>query len=169
MSMTRAEITRQILTWEAVATRAQAVAAELRTQLADAARKELVEQGTAPTWRMPDLAVVTLPVSKPAVVVADQVALTQWAANHRPDEVELAIRPASLKALLRQVEADGDVVYLPGDGEIVPGLEPSPGGQPKSLMIRADPAGAAQIGADADDIMTAIAAALAEPAGIDNP
>jgi hypothetical protein len=47
--MNRAEMTRMILTWEAVATHAQTMAAELRCQLAQDARAELVEQGTAPT------------------------------------------------------------------------------------------------------------------------
>lgn len=167
--MNRAEMTRMILTWEAVAARAQTMAAELRIQLDTAARAELEEQGTAPTWRMPDLATVTLPVSKPSVVVADQTALTKWAALRLPGEVELAIRPASLRALLRQVDADGDLIYLRDGGEVVPGLEVRPGGQPKALSIRADPAGMAQISAEADDIMAALAAALAEPVGVDNP
>jgi hypothetical protein len=117
---------------------------------------------------MPDLATVTLPVSKPAVVVTDQTALTKWAILHRPSEVALAIRPTSLKALLREVQADSGLVFLPG-GEVVPGLAARPGGEPKALTIRADPAGAAQINAEAGDIMTALCGALAEPVGIDNP
>lgn len=167
--MNRAEMVSTILTWEAVATRAQTMAAELRGQLAEDARAELEEQGTAPSWRIADLATVTLPVSKPAVMVADPVALTKWMIARRPAEVELTVRPASLKALLRQVGADGDLVFIPGDGEVVPGLEVRPGGQPKALTIRADPAGMAQISAEADDIMTAVAAALDEPVGVDNP
>lgn len=169
MSMNRAEKIRQILTWETVAAKAQALAAELRAQLDEDARAELVGQGTAPRWDVPGLATATLAVTKPSVVVADQTALTTWMVSRRPDEVELAIRPTSLRALLRQVDADGDLIYLRDGGEVVPGLEVRPGGEPKALTIRADPAGAAQINAEADDIMTALAAALDEPPGVDNP
>lgn len=165
--MTRVEMTRQILIWEAVATGAKEMAGELRDQLAEAAHTELAEQGTAPTWNMPDLATVTLPMSKPTTVVADQTALTQWMRLRRPTETEVTIRPTSLRSLLREVRADGDLIHLP-DGEIVPGLEVRPGGQPKALAIRANPACAAQIDAEAADIMTAIASALDEPAGIDD-
>lgn len=161
-------MTRQILTWEAVAAQAQARATQLRLQLAEDARAELDEQGTAPTWRIPGVATVTLPVTRSTVVVGDPVALTQWMVSRRPDEVELAIRKASLTALLRQVEVDGDLIFLPG-GEVVPGLATRPGGEPRALTIRADPAGAAQIAAEADDIMAALSAALDEPVGVDAP
>lgn len=166
--MTRADLVRTVLVWEAVARQANAKAAEAREQLSADARAELEEQGTAPTWRLPDLATITLPVTKRAIVVADADALTKWAAERRPDDVEVVTqyRPASLKALLAQVRDDDGLTYLDG-GESVPGLAVREGGQPRTLTIRPSSDAVAVLDAAAGDIVSAVAAALAETPGAD--
>jgi hypothetical protein len=168
---TRADLVRSILIWDRVAASAAKVAAELREQLARDARAEYAEQGTAPTWRLPDLATVTLPVSRQTVAVADQAALTAWMATRRPEQVQTVqqIRPAGLKALLGQIcVVDGDLPTL-DDGELVPGLTVRPGGQPRALTLRAAPEATAVLDAEADAVLGSIAAALGEPIGLEDP
>lgn len=138
--MNRAEQIQQILRLEGIATAARRLAEQHREALAEQARAELAEQGTAPTWRMPGLGVVTMPLSREAAVVADPAALLAWAAERYPTEVETIhqVRAAFQTTLLGRAVCDGDVVVDPATGEIVPGLAVRPGGQPRALTIRAD-------------------------------
>jgi hypothetical protein len=164
----RAELVRSILIWERAAARIADITADLRSQLAADARAEYDEQGTAPTWRLPDLATVTLPVSKTAVVVTDERELVKWAVVRRPDAIEPRIRPASLKALLSEVVTDGELPHLE-DGEFVPGVEVRPGGIPKALSVRASAEAAGVLKAEAASVLAAIAAAMGEPVGLESP
>lgn len=163
--MNRADLVRSALVWEQVAAEARRRAGEAREQLAADARAELSEQGTAPTWRMPDLATVTLPVSKESVTLADIDALTKWAAERYPSEVEMVaqIRPAWIAAIPQWTTVEGDVVCDAATGEIVPGLAVRPGGQPGALTIRASTAAKAVLAAGVEDIVAAVAGALSEP------
>lgn len=138
--MNRFEMIRRTLMWEQVAAAAKAKAAKLRDDLTQDARAEYAEQGTAPTWRLPDIGTVTLPVSKDSVYVADEAALLAWVETNVPSEVETVkrIRPGYLPVLLSVVRhEDGDVFDM--EGTIIPGLAVRDGGQPGSLSFRPSP------------------------------
>lgn len=149
--MNRAEIAAEIVRWEGLAAAATARATAHRAVLETAARAEL-EQGTVPTWRMPGIGTVTLPVSREAVIVADPAAWVAWVAARHPGEIVQQIRPTSERALLGRLTVDGDVVVDPDTGEIVPGLSVRPGGVPGRLALRltADAREAAQAAAAVD-------------------
>ncbi len=136
--MNRFEKIRQTLVWESVAAAAKAKASAIRDELTQDAQAEYAEQGTAPTWRLPDIGTVSLPVSKETVYVSDADALLAWVKVHFPEEVEALhrVRPAFLTALLAKVEPIEDVACVPMSGDIVPGLAVRPGGQPQSLSFR---------------------------------
>jgi hypothetical protein len=134
-------ITRTLML-ESVAANARARAAVLRAELAEAARAELEREGTAPTWRLPDIGTVTLPVSTERVYVADEAALLAWVKAHAsegdPDDVLETIervKPSYLAELLTLVEiVDGRVID--DLGTVVPGLAIRPGGVPQALSFR---------------------------------
>lgn len=153
----------QILLWEQVATRAKARADTVRADLAEAARTEYRDQGAAPSWRLPDLASVTLPLSKPTVQVADPAAWTAWVQANHPTEVETTVRPGFLPALARSLAPDGEDAVLAGTGEVVPGLRMLPGGVPGALTIRPVAGARTAINGVVDGLLESIAAALAEP------
>lgn len=137
--MKRFEVIRQTLLWESIAAAAQAKAARLRDELNTEALAEFETHGTAPTWRPPDLATVTLPVSRDTVFVSDANALLQWVVKRHPTEVERIrqVRPGFVVALLASVDHDGRNVVSPdGSGEIVPGLAVRAGGRPGALSFR---------------------------------
>lgn len=138
--MNRAEHVTTIARLEALATEATQRAAALRSALAADAAAEWAEQGTAPTWRMPDIGTVTLPVSKTNVSVTDHTQLASWVSRTWPSEVELAVRPAFMTALKARMVCDEDVVVDGKTGEIVPGVTVRPGGEPRGLTIRLEPA-----------------------------
>jgi hypothetical protein len=164
---TRAELARDIILWEQVAAAATKRAAEAREQLAQAARDELTKQGTAPSWTIPGVAKIILPVSQPKIRIGDERALVKWATERRPHALETRIRDSDLRALMKQLDSDGEAVFIADDGEVVPGLVFVPGGQPGTLTVRADSAAKAEIGQTAGSIVEAIAAALGEPAVIE--
>jgi hypothetical protein len=132
--MNRADVIRQILLWERVAEQATARAAAFRQQLQANAVAELTEQGTAPSWRSPEVGLVFLPVSKTAPVVTDHEALAKWVSLTRPSEVEMRVRPAYVKALRDGARIEGDVV-TDRDGTVIPGMEVRPGGNPGSVTF----------------------------------
>lgn len=158
--MNRYEMIRRTLLWEQVAAAARAKAAELREELTEAARAELAEQGTAPTWRLPDLATVTLPISKESVYVSDQDAVTKWVAERHPDEIEeiVQVRPGFLM-LLTGSEHDGENVF-DRHGEVIPGLSVRPGGQPGSLAFRPSREAKAVLAAAATETVDALTEAV---------
>jgi hypothetical protein len=167
--MNRADMVRSIITWEQVSQEALRRAQDLRDQLAAMARAELENQGTAPTWRMPGLATVTLPVSKPSAAVENLPELTAWAASRMPHAVETItqIRPANLKALLAAVDLTGELPATE-DGELIPGVVIRPGGIPKALTVRTDKAGAVHLTAQAEQVVASIAELLSTPIGMED-
>ncbi|TDC48847.1 hypothetical protein E1258_27630 [Micromonospora sp. KC207] len=136
--MNRTERVQEVLRLEGLADAAKKRAAEHRAALDADARAELEREGTAPSWRLPDIGTVALAVSKEAPVVADIEALTKWCLARYPGEVETVhqIRASFQTALLGRVVCDGDVVVDPGTGEVVPGMAVRLGGMPQSLSIR---------------------------------
>lgn len=142
--MNRADVVKGVLMWEAVARMATERAGELRAQLAADARAELAEQGTAPTWRLQDIATVSLPVSREAIAVTDPAALTEWVSRRHPEEIVPSVRPAFAKVLLARLAHDGGTVLDPSTGEVVPGAGVRLGGEPGALRIKAA-AGAEQV------------------------
>lgn len=69
--MNRRELAAEIVRLEGLAAAAKARAAGHRAELEADACRELEEQGTAPTWRLPGLGTVLLSTSREAPVVAD--------------------------------------------------------------------------------------------------
>lgn len=141
--MNRSDTVRNILVLEQFAAEAKRLAGQHRDRLGAEARAELEQHGTAPTWRLPDIAQVVLPVSKQAVLVSDAALLQAWVQHHTPDEIEVVttrrVRPGYVNALLGEVIADGEAVVWRQTGEVVPGLAVRAGGVPGSLSIKADP------------------------------
>lgn len=135
--MNRQDLITRTLMLESVAAEAKGRAQKLRDLLAADARAEFAEQGTAPTWRIQDVGTVTLPVSSERVVVSDEDALTAFAKQRFPDEVEVLerIRPAFLPVLIGFMDHDDERVF-DGEGTVVPGLSVRPGGTPQSLSFR---------------------------------
>lgn len=160
--MNRADVVRNILIWERVAEAATEKAREYRNQLDADARAEFEEQGTAPTWRLADIATVSLPVSKQRVVVDDERALVGWVQRTRPTEVETRVRKGFLSVLPNVVRVDDGQVF-DQEGELVPGLSVRPGGIPGAVTIRAADEAKALISAHARDMLAAIDGAFNEP------
>jgi hypothetical protein len=158
-------VVRQALIWEAAAKKAYARAARWREQLDADARAELAEQGTAPTWRLPDLAMVTLPVSKETVVVADLDRLAKWVQSTHPTEVEtvVQVRPAFVTRLLAVARVDGELA-VDGEGTVIPGLSVRPGGVPQTLRFTPTPEARLVLGEAAERVLDLVAVSLHLPA-----
>jgi len=154
--MNRAEIVRGVLIWEQVAAAAKERAGEFRERLNADARAEFDEQGTAPTWRLPDIGAVTLPVSVETPYVADMEALQKWAADRYPAEVETVVqlRPEFVAGLTARVIVDDGQVIDQTLGEVVPGFGVRAGGIPKALSIRPTPAAKSMIREVADGVIS---------------
>lgn len=137
--MSIADDAKTILLLESFADEARRLAGERRAALAERARKQLETDGIAPTWRLPEVATVTLTVTKTAAYVADEAKLLDWVYAKHPNEIEevVRVRSAFLGQLLASVVVEGDVVADPETGEIVPGIGVRHGGRPDKLSIRA--------------------------------
>ena len=100
--MNRADRVSHILQLEALAAAARARALVMRSDLADEATTELEREGAAPTWRLPEIGTVSMPLSKETVVVADPAALLAWCQERHPEQIRQVaeIYPAALTALL---------------------------------------------------------------------
>lgn len=164
--MNRAEKVRQALIWEAAAKKAYARAARWRDQLTAEARTELAEQGSAPTWRFPEIGTALLPVTQQAVVVVDPDAFLKYVQGNRPDGVEtiVRVRPSFQTRLLTQVEADADGNVLDDEGTVVPGLAVRQGGQPMTLRLSPTREASQVLGEAADQVLALVAASLHLPA-----
>jgi hypothetical protein len=161
--MNRAEVIRQVFLWDRVAEQAVAQAAVFRAMLQAEAVAEFKEQGTAPTWRLQDIAAVVLPISRTAPVVADHEALAKWVSLTRPSEVELRVRPAYVKALRDGARIAGDAV-IDREGTVIPGMAVRDGGVPGSVTLTAE-AAAKQVAAEAAErVLDMVAVALHLPA-----
>lgn len=163
----RAETVKAILVLEAFADEARRLAGEHRTRLGEEAISELGEQGTAPTWRIADIARVTLPVSKQRIDVSDLDSLRGWVEARHPEEVETItttrVRPEFVNALLAYLVPVDDVVIDPETGEIVPGLRVRPGGLPGTLTITAERKVKVLAAVTARDMLGTAQAALVGP------
>jgi hypothetical protein len=163
----RQEMITRTLMLESVAANARARAAVLRAELAEVARAELEREGTAPTWRLPDIGTVTLPVSTERVYVADEAALLAWVKDWPGDPAEVIetierIKPSYLADLLNVVEiVDGRVID--DLGTVVPGLAIRPGGVPQALSFRPSKDAQAVARAAAEKLMADVEAALDGP------
>lgn len=138
--MNRAELVKQVLLYDQLAAAAKAKSAVYREQLDTQARAELEQQGMAPTWRLPDIGTVTLPVSQETLYVADVKARDAWLAQHYPDAILEEVVHTADRVFVAQLEkrlavTDGLIVD-PGTGMEVPGYAIRPGGMPQSLTIR---------------------------------
>jgi hypothetical protein len=170
--MNRFELIRRTLMWSQVKAAAAAKEAALREQLTADARAEFEEQGTAPTWRLPDIGTVTLPVSNEAVYVTNEAALVEWAKRDWPTEVVTVekIRPAFLQVLLSNVAVPaGEVAVDSGSGEIIPGLSVRPAGTPGSLSFRPTPLAKQVAAAGAERLMESVEKAIGEPIVLEVP
>jgi len=157
--VTRTELTQAIIWLDQVAAKAKEESAKLRSDLAVDARAEFVEQGTAPTWRIPDVATITASVTHESVGVADDAAFVSWVAVRYPTEVETVtvVRPAWRAYLLTQAVVNGEVACLPDTGEVVPGLSVRAGGDFAGIAIRATAAAKAAFGAVAGEALRQMA------------
>lgn len=162
---------RQTLLWEQVAAAARAKAAKFREELTADAQVEYAEQGTAPTWRLPDIGTVSLPVSRETVYVTDEAALLAWVKVHYPEEVETQerVRPAFLGGLIGAVEPAGDVACIPLTGTVVPGLAVREGGQPGSLSFRPSPDAKRVAAAGAERLVESLESAIGQPIVLAEP
>lgn len=166
--MNRFEHIRRVLVWESVAAAARAKAAGIRDQLTADARAEYEEQGTAPTWRLPDIGTVSLPVSKETVYVADERALLAWVKAFPADDADVIetverIKPWYVADLLRLVQVvDGNVID--DLGTVVPGLAVRPGGTPGSLSFRPSTLAKEVAAAGAERLMEDVERAIEAPA-----
>lgn len=169
--MSRADTVRNILVLEEFAAQARKLAAEHRAALLAEAAAELAEHGTAPTWRMPDVATISLSISKGAIVVSDPDALKAWVAHRNPSEIETVlttkVRASFVNALTSQLVAEDGMVIDPATGEIVPGLTAQEGGRAGSLSIRAEHGVKAVVGSAVTEMLGTARAAIAPPAPVE--
>lgn len=136
--MNRQEAVEAIVWLDALAAQARTEAAKYRADLLADARAEFEEQGTAPTWRIPDVATVAASVSHASVYVCDETAFTRWVAARYPTEVETIerVRAAWQAGFLVRALGSVGIVNDPETGEVVPGLAIRPGGQFAGVSIR---------------------------------
>lgn len=169
--MNRQQMIERTLLWDQIAAAARAKSTALREQLTADATAELAEQGTAPTWRLPDIGTVTLPVSTETVYVADEAALLAWVKAFPADPGDVIetierIKPWYVNDLLRLVRVvDGNVIDE--DGTVVPGLAVRPGGQPKSLSFRPTAAAREVLAAGAGALVDEVERRLVAPIVLD--
>lgn len=136
--MNRADLTRQVLLFEQLAAAAKAKAAEARAELDQQAKTELETQGMAPTWRLPDVGTISLPVSQQSIYIADGNALMDWVAAREPvTAIDLVrcINPQYQRELEKRLVISGDDVVDQTTGEVVPGYGVRQGGLPMALRI----------------------------------
>lgn len=112
---------------------------ELREGMTADAKAEYLEQGTAPTWRMPGITVTTA-ITHPSVRVADDKALLAYVARRYPTEVETIrrVRGAFLADLLARLAQAGEPL-ADDEGTVIPGLEYVAGGEFRAISVRVEP------------------------------
>lgn len=136
--MSRLDDLRQVLWLEALASEALAEAGKRRAALQQEAEQDYRER-LSTKFEVRDVVVMTLPLSNRAVVVTDGSKFKSWVAANHPAEIEhvTQVRPAFQKNLLDNVaDTDGEVAFMPGTGEVIPGLGVRAGGTPKAITIR---------------------------------
>jgi hypothetical protein len=137
--MNRQDTVKAIIWLDQLMAQAKVERQKLAGDLAADARAEFEEQGTAPTWRIPDIATVAASVSHETVTVSDHVRFQRWVAKRYPTEIEevLVVRPAWLGDFLKRCQTNDLDAVDPDTGEIVPGLTVLPGGSFAGVSIRA--------------------------------
>lgn len=165
--MNRTERLQEVLRLEGLAAAASARARTYRDELSVEARDELAREGSAPTWRIPDLATITLAVSKETPYILDDHLFLTWCKQRYPDQVETVeqVRGAFRAQLLVDAIVSGDAVVDGGTGEVVPGAAVRPGGQPQSLTIRPSQAARAVYEAMGERTLEDLLAGPSEPQG----
>lgn len=160
--MNRADLAKQVLLYDSLASVAKDRAAGFRAELDIQARHELAEQGMAPTWRLPDVGTVTLPVSQESIALTNVAALLEWAVARHPDGVEMvpALKPAFVAGLEKRLGAAGDLVCDRETGELVPGYRVRLGGLPQALSIRPSSDAKAVMRQHAEGLLLAFEATL---------
>jgi hypothetical protein len=163
----RTELVTRIVFFDQIAARAKEAAQALRNDLTADARAEFEEQGTAPTWRIPEVATVATAVTHEAPGLADEAAFVAWVRERYPTEVETVhrARPAWMAPFLASLAASGDDAVDTSTGEVVPGITMRPGGNFAGVSIRPTAQGKAIIGAVAGaalEKVTASGFAIAE-------
>jgi len=143
---------RQVLWLEAVASKALEQAGELRRTLQLDAEQDYRDT-LSTKWAVQDVVTMLLPLSHRAIVVTDGAKFKAWVAQNHPAEIEhvTQVRPGFQKTLLETVaDTDGEIVFMPGTGEVIPGLSVREGGTPRAITIKADPAAKAALAAYAE-------------------
>lgn len=69
-----------------------------------------------------DLGKVSLCGGAAKAKVVDEVALLRWVKKNRPDQIREVVEPAYIRALLKEVDAEG-VAADEKTGEVIPGME----------------------------------------------
>lgn len=136
--MNRTQTVQTIIWLDQVAAAAKAEAGKLRERVYAEAKADFDVEGTAPTWRIPDVATIAASVSHESVSVGDAKAFAAWVRERYPTEVEdvPTVRPAWLAGFLERAEINGDVACDPETGEVVPGLSVRDGGRFAGVSIR---------------------------------
>lgn len=165
--MNRTERLQEVLRLEGLAAAATARAKTYREELAFEARDELAREGSAPTWRIQDLATITLAVSKETPYILDEHLLLTWCKQRYPEHVEAVeqVKGAFRARLLVDAVISGDSVVDGATGEVVPGAAVRPGGQPQSLTIRPSQAARTVFAAMGERTLEDILAGPDEPQG----
>lgn len=138
--MNRLQTVQAVCWLDALAARAKAEAAKLREQLDADAYAEFQEQGTAPSWRIPDVATVSASVSKQSVVVENEPAFREWVKHNYPDAIRVteSVSTKWQEAFLdRHVNVDGEDVMDTATNALVPGVKVRPQGRFLGVSIRA--------------------------------
>lgn len=169
--MNRFEKIRQLLIWQQVKASAAAKESAIRDELTADARAEYAEQGTAPTWRLPDIGTVSLPVSKETVYVADEQAFLDWVCQFHSEEIETVtrVRPGFVTVLLAECRGDENGVVWMREGALVPGLAVRPGGQPQSLSFRPSAAAKEVAAAGAERLVESLEQSIGQPIVLAEP
>jgi hypothetical protein len=158
----RADLTKQVLLYDQLAAAAKAKAAEARELLDTAAREELSSQGMAPTWRLPDIGTISLPVTQEAIYICDGNALMDWLQAREPYAIDLvrAINPQHQRDLEKRLIISGEDVVDTATGEVVPGYGVRRGGLPLALSIRPTGEAKAIMRRHADGLLASFEASL---------
>lgn len=136
--MNRAGLAKQAMLYDELAKAAKDKAAGFRSQLDEQARYELATQGTAPTWRLPDVGTIVLPVSSEQIYINDQAKFLEWVQANCPTQITQVptVSERFIGNLMKDlIAADGEVVVA-DTGEVIPGMAVRAGGIPGALTIR---------------------------------
>jgi hypothetical protein len=159
----------EVLRLEGLAAAAKIRASFYREELAAEARDEYKQQGTAPSWRVPDVASVSLPLSQESPEIRDEHLFLKWCKERYPDQVETVeqVKGAFRQRLLVDAIVSGEQVIDAATGEPVPGAGVRPGGVPKSLSITPSHAARAVYAALGEQILEEMAQQQALVGGSD--